>query len=117
MTIQRVLVVTGALMAVACTHVHYVERSPAGGTLALEGNRDRAMNEARGEMRDHCGGEYRIIEQGTAIRPAHEPSDPMGVNDPQQSYVQASAGETHRDDYALEYHVTYICEPRRAETH
>ena len=112
--LRIVTALAGLALCVSCTHYHYVERSPHGGTIALEGDRERARAEADEAMRDHCRGDYRIIEEGTAVRQAHEFHDPMDQNAPQQSHVQLTAGDTHRDDYALEYQMTYICDARTA---
>jgi hypothetical protein len=52
---------------VGCSSIRVVRASPQGGEIALNGNREDAMEKARVEMQRTCGGPYTIIEEGEVV--------------------------------------------------
>lgn len=50
---MRLLVVL-PLMLAACGHATLIHRDPSGGVFELGGNRNKAMDDARRQMADHC---------------------------------------------------------------
>jgi len=61
-----------ALVAVVilagCGTARYIERTPTGGTLALDGDPDKANKEAKRLMVDHCkSGGYKVLYEGRAV--------------------------------------------------
>ena len=44
-----------------------MRRAPAGGTIALEGDYDDAMEDAQKAMRRHCNGPFTIVEEGEHV--------------------------------------------------
>lgn len=48
-----------------------IARSRSGGLFGLEGDRAQAMADARGQMSEHCGGAYTIVQEGTAVTGVH----------------------------------------------
>ena len=54
-----------AALAAACGSVRLVEQTQYGGTFALEGDRNKAMEAAAREMARHCGpNNFTIVRQG-----------------------------------------------------
>ena len=53
----------------ACGTARYVSRSQYGGTIALEGDRNKAMEAANQDMAGHCGGPttYQIVQEGEVV--------------------------------------------------
>lgn len=52
-----------------CASIQVVDRTPAGGTVALSGSRDAAENKAEDYMRAACPFGYRVVDESeTAIR-------------------------------------------------
>lgn len=62
----------------ACSGIRVVKASKAGGEIALIGDREAAMEKARGEMERTCGGpgNYEVVEEGEAV--IGEVSDSQG---------------------------------------
>lgn len=58
-----------ALGLVGCSGIRVVKASKAGGEIALIGDREAAMEKARGEMERVCGGPqaYEVVEEGEAV--------------------------------------------------
>ena len=56
-----------ALVGLAsCAGYQVVERSPAGGTISLHGDRDDALDQAKREMEAECHGPFTIVDEGEA---------------------------------------------------
>jgi hypothetical protein len=70
-----------------CAGYRVVHRTPAGGTIALAGDREEALKQARSEMTAHCTGPFTIIEEGEVLGP--RPSSAL--------------------EDAAEWRVTYVC--------
>jgi hypothetical protein len=70
--VKRLLVALSALLSAAtlagCAgSAAVIARTPSGGVLGLDGDREEAMADARRQMSDHCGGAYSIVgERKTA---------------------------------------------------
>ncbi len=57
----------GALVA-ACGSARVIQRTQYGGTIALQGDRGKAMEQAHKEMGGHCGtGNYAITQEGEEV--------------------------------------------------
>jgi hypothetical protein len=65
---MRQLVLTLAATVVAgCGAARVISRTGTGGVLVLEGFRDRARDDAHGQMIAHCHGRYTILREGDAV--------------------------------------------------
>jgi hypothetical protein len=51
----------------ACGSARVVERTQYGGTLALEGDQNKASEDAHAQMQAHCRGPYTIVREGEAV--------------------------------------------------
>ena len=110
--VSIVLGVACVLGLTACSGIRVVRASKAGGEIALIGDREGAMEKARGEMERTCGGPqaYEVVEEGEAV--IGEVSDSRG---------QATGGKTIFGDPAVrtsehtettqktEWRVKYAC--------
>jgi hypothetical protein len=89
-----------------CGSARYVQRTPNGGTIALEGDRNKAMEAATKNMQAHCPGGYQILSEGEAAIG----TDTGARSDTQQNKdgsVTQTAGQSTRT--ATEWRVTYQC--------
>lgn len=50
----------------ACGSARYIQRTQTGGTIELQGDRNKAMEQANGLMSSHCGGpgSFTIVQEG-----------------------------------------------------
>jgi hypothetical protein len=50
----------------ACGSARVIQRTEGGGTLELQGDRGKAMEDANSQMAAHCGGPgtYRVVQEG-----------------------------------------------------
>jgi hypothetical protein len=55
------------LFAAGCGTARYVQKTPTGGTLVLEGDPTRAKSQAEHLMVIHCAGGYRIVSDAKTI--------------------------------------------------
>ena len=55
------------VLAAGCGHARLVSRTQYGGVYALEGDRNKAMEDAHGQMSAHCRGPYSIVSEGENI--------------------------------------------------
>jgi hypothetical protein len=55
------------LFSVGCGGARVVHVSQAGGVIALEGDRNKAVEQAHQIMADHCGGPYKVLEEGEQV--------------------------------------------------
>lgn len=84
-----------------------VQRTQYGGTIALRGDRVKAMEQARAEMDAHCGpGAYTIVQEGEVVvgQDTGARADTYANND---GSVTQTAGSSTRD--ATEWRVNYQC--------
>ena len=94
------------LALAACGHARLVSRTPSGGVFALEGDRNKAMEDAQGQMAAHCRGPYSIVSEGERV---------VGTDSAQKNETYVSddgtvvnqGGQSTRD--ATEWRVEYQC--------
>jgi hypothetical protein len=55
------------VLAAGCGHARLVNRTQYGGTFALEGDRNKAMEDAHAQMSGHCRGPYNIVSEGENV--------------------------------------------------
>lgn len=104
----------------ACGSARLVRRDQAGGTYALEGNREKAMEAAQQEMARHCGpAGYQIVSEGEVVigqdtsygenteYGENTQSNPSGTNSSTQGGSSTSGGSSTRN--ATEWQVVYQC--------
>lgn len=103
----RWAVLGGILMlAAGCGDYRYVYRNANGGTIALKGDRDSAMEKARSAMKSHCRGPYTITEEGEVIIGQDTVAgSETGVT--RRNTVVTQEGSSTRQ--ATEWRVTYQC--------
>jgi hypothetical protein len=53
--------------ATGCGHARLVNRTQYGGVFALEGDRNKAMEDAHAQMTQHCRGPYTIVSEGENV--------------------------------------------------
>lgn len=89
-----------------CGSARYVQRTQYGGTIALNGDRGKAMEAATKDMQAHCPGGYQVLQEGeVAIG-----TDTGARSDTYQNRdgsVTQQAGQSTRT--ATEWRVTYQC--------
>lgn len=54
-------------LVAACGSASLVRRDQQGGTLALEGNLDKAREDAAAQMAAHCNGRYEIVREERVV--------------------------------------------------
>jgi hypothetical protein len=101
--------ISASLLAIAlsaCGHARLVSQTRTGGVYALEGDRNKAMEDAHGQMTAHCRGPYEIVSQGERV---------IGTDTAQanETYVAEDGtlvnqgGQSTRE--ATEWRVEYTC--------
>ncbi len=66
------LLAANALFSVGCGGARVVHLSETGGVIALEGDRNKAVEQAHQIMADHCAGPYKVLEEGEQVGDAEE---------------------------------------------
>lgn len=100
------LALLAATLLGACGTARYVNRTQYGGVIALEGDRNKAMENAHQQMASHCGpGQYTIIREGETV----VGQDQVARSDTYQEKDGESqvASSSTRD--AVEWRVEYQC--------
>lgn len=66
---RAVSAVLGAALLAGCGSARLIQRTPTGGVYALQGDRNKAMEQAHQEMAAHCGGptSYQITQEGEEV--------------------------------------------------
>ena len=64
---RRLLPAVLFVAVAGCGHARLVQRTQYGGTYALEGDRNKAMEDAHAQMSAHCRGPYVIISEGEQV--------------------------------------------------
>jgi hypothetical protein len=104
---RRVLLIASlAALAAGCGAARLVSRNPTGGIFALEGDRNKAMEDAQQQMAAHCRGPYTIVAEGENV---------VGTDTAQsnETYVTRDGtvvnqgGQSTRQ--ATEWRVQYVC--------
>lgn len=100
------LSICAVLLLGACGTARVVRRTQTGGVLALEGERNKAMEQAHQMMMQHCQGPYTIVEEGEHVvgtETSH--SDESYVTE--EGTVVNEGGEVTRE--ATEWRIRYVC--------
>jgi hypothetical protein len=100
------LFATAALLAMGCGAARVVHRSQAGGVIALEGDRNKAMEQAHQLMAEHCRGPYQIQEEGEHVV-GTDRSQGTSSYVTEDGEVIEETGESTRD--VAEWRVRYSC--------
>ncbi|MEZ4362491.1 MAG: hypothetical protein R3B48_20035 [Kofleriaceae bacterium] len=91
----------------ACGGIRVVNRSQQGGTIALHGDRNNAMEKAHAEMSRHCGpNNYTIVSEGETVVGTDSAATSETYQEKDGTVVQ-EAGQSTRD--AVEWRVVYQC--------
>lgn len=102
----RLAVLGGIMLLVGCGSYRYVYRNANGGTIALKGDRDSAMEKARDAMKSHCRGPYTITEEGEVVIGTDTAGgSETGVT--RHNTVVTNEGSSTRQ--ATEWRITYAC--------
>ncbi|CAN5576387.1 hypothetical protein BH09MYX1_BH09MYX1_60420 [soil metagenome] len=106
------LIATGITALVGCSGIRVVRASPQGGEIALQGNREDAMEKARAEMARTCGGpqNYQIVEEGETV--VGEQTSGNSTTQQGQTWTgrpasRTTTNQTTRD--VTEWRVKYAC--------
>ncbi|HRC57075.1 MAG: hypothetical protein IPI49_23560 [Myxococcales bacterium] len=95
------------MMLAACGTARIVNRSQYGGTIALEGDRNKAMERAHQAMAQHCGPQnYTILQEGETVIGTDSAAASETRQEKDGTVVQ-EAGASTRD--AVEWRVVYQC--------
>jgi hypothetical protein len=89
-----------------CGHARLVNRTQYGGVYALEGDRNKAMEDAHRSMAQHCQGPYSIISEGEAVV-GSETAQASESYVTEEGTVVNEGGTSTRD--ATEWRVQYQC--------
>ena len=101
------LLACGALfLASACGAARVVRQTQTGGEIALEGERQKAMEDAHAQMQAHCQGPYTIVEQGEVVVGTDTVSADESYVDEDGTVVN-EGGESTRQ--ATEWRIKYVC--------
>ena len=84
-----------AMAVAACGTARIVAKTPVGGTIELEGDHNKAMEQANQEMAEHCG-----LSNFTVLSEGAEPVDPDG----------SGPGGAPPDATRTAYRVRYQCD-------
>ena len=107
MTRRFAFVMAAALaVVVGCSGYRYVHRTQTGGTIALQGDRNAAMEKAKAAMSQHCGGTFTVVEEGEAVV-GEDTYAREDTHTDKRGDEHTSAGASTRQ--ATEWRVTYVC--------
>jgi hypothetical protein len=96
----------GAALLAACGSARLVRQDQGGGTLALNGDQNKAMEDAHRKMAAHCGpGNYQIVSQGEVV--VGQDTAARADTYDQPDGTTTTAGSSTRD--ATEWRVNYAC--------
>lgn len=91
----------------ACGSARMVEQTQYGGTFALEGDRNKAMEAAMREMARHCGpNNFTIVRQGEVPVGTNSAARTDTYANPDGTVTQQSGGATRT---VVEWRVEYQC--------
>ena len=96
----------GAALLAACGSARLVRQDQMGGTLALNGDQGKAMEDAHRKMAAHCGpGNYQIVSQGEEVIGTDTAARADTYDQPDGTTT--TAGSSTRQ--ATEWRVNYQC--------
>jgi hypothetical protein len=90
----------------ACGSARLVHRTQTGGTIALQGDRNKAMENAHQMMQQHCQGPYQIVEEGEVVVGTDTQHGEESYVAEDGTLVQQGGSSTRQ---AKEWRVTYTC--------
>ena len=102
----NVLCILGGALIAACGSAQVVSQTQTGGVIRLQGDRGKAMEEARGIMGQHCGGQYEIVKQGETVIGSDTVRSDETYATEEGSVVNEGGTSTRQ---ATEWRVTYQC--------
>ena len=82
-----------------------VKRDKAGGVLALKGDRDKAMEDAKGQMSAHCPNGFEIV--GEEMAKVGEATESEGDTEGTKKGTSTKGSSVTSD--VTEYRITYAC--------
>ena len=89
-----------------CGVARVVHRSQSGGVIAIEGDRNKAMEQAHQLMAEHCRGPYQITEEGEHVV-GTDRAESTDTYVTEEGEVVETTGESTRE--ATEWRVRYTC--------
>lgn len=93
-------------LLVACGSARLVEKTQTGGVIALEGDRDKAWEQAEADIRDHCGDQgHHIVREGETV--IGEKTEYGERTEPDKKGT-STGGEVTTSDLT-EWRVEYMC--------
>jgi hypothetical protein len=100
------------LMLSACGTARLVQQTQYGGVIALQGDRNKAMEDAGRMMSQHCGpNNYQIVQQGEEVigtdTSYDERTDQASNRSGTRAASETSGGQSTRN--ATEWRVHYQC--------
>ena len=106
------LFLIGVALLAACGSARVVQRTQYGGVIALQGDRGKAMEDARRQMDTHCGAQnYTIVQEGEEVIGTDtsygERTDAASNDTGTRSASETSGGASTRQ--ATEWRVHYQC--------
>jgi hypothetical protein len=82
-----------------------VQRTQTGGIIALEGDRQKASEEASQLMAQHCQGQYQVVEEGEHVVGTDTAAASESYEGRHGTYEEG--GESTRE--ATEWRIKYVC--------
>lgn len=105
--LRRVSIGLVFVLLAACGTARIVNRNQYGGTIALEGDRGKAMERAHQAMAAHCGpNNYTIVQEGETVIGTDSAAS-SETRQQKDGTVTQEAGSSTRD--AVEWRVIYQC--------
>jgi hypothetical protein len=105
--LRRVCLGLVCVLFAACGTARLVNRNQYGGTLALEGDRGKAMERAHQAMAAHCGpNNYTIVSEGETVVGQDSAASSETRQEKDGTVVQEAGQSTHD---ATEWRVAYQC--------
>jgi hypothetical protein len=106
------LMFLGVALLAACGSARVVQRTQYGGVIALQGDRGKAMEDARRQMDTHCGPQnYTVVQEGEEVIGTDtnygERTDAASNDSGTRAASETSGGSSTRQ--ATEWRVHYQC--------
>ena len=93
-------------LAAGCGHARLVNRNTTGGVFALEGDRNKAMEDAAQQMSAHCRGPYTITSEGENVVGTDSAQSNETYVTKDGTVVNQGGASTRQ---AVEWRVQYVC--------
>lgn len=95
-----------AVLVAGCGHARLVNRNTNGGVFALEGDRNKAMEDAAQQMSGHCRGPYTIVSEGENVVGSDSAQSNETYVTKDGTVVNQGGASTRQ---AVEWRVQYVC--------